>query len=256
MDHPVLIITGASHGIGAAAAEIAASKGARVTLNARNPEALDGIARRIREQGGEAMAVAGDVSRAADCQAIIEQTLRTYGRLDALINNAAIIGPLNLITDLSMDEWARTLEVNLLGPALMCHVAIPHLRATAGRIVNVSSGAAVFPVAGGSAYCSAKAGLNHLTKILSMEEPALTMLAYNPGDVDTPMQAEIRAKGNVAPFSDLYQYFVEQHEQGLLVPAERAALGAVTLALSTPHEWTGEFVQLEEERVQELMTAL
>lgn len=253
MDGPGIIITGASQGIGAAAGVIAAEKGARVLLTARNQAALEQLAGQITQRGGSTCVVAGDISDYAVCQAIVTEAMQSFGRIDAVINNAGIIGPLSRVTDLPPEEWKRTLEVNLLGPVWLCREAVPYLRQTNGRVVNMASWAAANPVPAASAYCAAKAGLLHFSKVLSLEEPALTVIALNPGDVDTAMQAEIRRKGRVHPFEGIHDFLVEQYEQKRLLTPEQSALAAVTLALAAPHEWTGEFVEYEEERMQQLI---
>jgi NAD(P)-dependent dehydrogenase (short-subunit alcohol dehydrogenase family) len=256
MNRPTIIITGASHGIGAAAAIIAAEKGAQVVLTARNREELERVAHKITLRDGATRVVDGDISRYDVCQEIVIQTVQAFGRIDAVINNAAMIGPLDLVADIPPEEWKRTLEVNLFGPVQLCMEAIPHLRQANGRVINMSSTAAVMAIPGGSAYCTAKAALNHFSKVISIEEPAITTVIYNPGDVNTPMQAEIRAKGGIKPFEEVYHYLVDAYEQGQLLPPENPALGAVALALIAPHEWTGEFIQYEEERMQNLIRAL
>lgn len=253
MDHPTIIITGASQGIGAAAAHIAAEKGARVVLSARNRDALEQLAGQITHQGGSACVVPGDITEYAVCQEIVRQALQSYGRIDALINNAGIIGPLSLVADLPPEEWKRTLEVDLLGPVWLSREAVPYLRQANGRLVNISSGAAVNAIPIGSAYCSAKAALLHFSKVLSLEEPNITVISFYPGEVDTPMQAEIRVKGRVEPFESIHDFFIEQYKQGRLLTPEQSALAVVTLALAAPHEWTGSFIEYGEERIQNLI---
>lgn len=253
MDRPTIIITGASHGIGAAAAVIAAEKGFRVVLSARNRDALEQIAGEITQREGLACVVVGDISDYDVCQAIVRQAMKSFGRIDAVINNAGIIGPLSLTADLPPEEWKRTLEVNLLGPVWLCREAVPYLRQTNGRVVNLSSFAAVNPIPAGSAYCSAKAALLHFSKVLSLEEPTLTVISFNPGNVNTPMQAEIREKGHIEPFKGVHDFLSEQYEQGRLLSPEQSALATITLALAAPHEWSGEFIEYEEERMQNLI---
>ena len=252
MERPTIILTGASQGIGAAAARIAARRGAQLVLAARNREALERAAVEVATLGGTAVIVAGDVSDWAVCQEIVHRAVATFGRIDALINNAGIIGPLTLVAELPVDEWKQTFEVDLFGAVWLCREAVPHLRLTDGRIVNVSSGAAVNPVTGGSAYCSAKAALLQFSKVLALEEQNLTILSYYPGEVDTHMQAEIRSKTRVGPFEDIHRYFVEQYEQGRLMSPEQSALAVVALALGAPKEWSGEFLSDDEARIQDL----
>jgi NAD(P)-dependent dehydrogenase (short-subunit alcohol dehydrogenase family) len=254
MERPVMIITGATRGMGAAAAEIAAQKGARVVLAATDGAALERKVQGIIERGGEAEAVAGDISQYAVCQKIIRRAVEAFGRIDALVNNAAIIGPVNAVADMSPEDFARTLEINLFGPVMLCHEAAPYLRETHGRVVNVSSGAGAFPIPGGSAYCSSKAALNHFSKIFSLEEPAITVVAVNPGSMDTDMMTAVREKGRgVKQFEDMHKMFVELHEQGRLIRPEDSALATVALALAAPPEITGKFVEFEGEEWQELI---
>jgi NAD(P)-dependent dehydrogenase (short-subunit alcohol dehydrogenase family) len=143
MDRPTIIVTGASHGIGAVVAVIAAEKGLQVVLSARNRDALEKLAGQITQRGGSACVIAGYISDYEVCQTIVRQAVQSFGRIDAVINNAGAIGPLSLVADLHPEEWKRTLEVDLLGPVWLCREAVPYLRQTNGRVLNISSGGAV-----------------------------------------------------------------------------------------------------------------
>src|SRR5512143_2110293 len=167
MDEPTLIVTGASRGLGAAIAGLAAQWGARVVLNARSFDALEQEAQKIRLSGGQALAVAGDVSRQEDCQAIIDRTLNEFGRIDALVNNGGVIEPIAPIGEANLQAWERNLAINLLGPVMLTHMALPALRLNHGRVINISSGAAVNVIPGWAAYSTAKAALNYFTKLLA-----------------------------------------------------------------------------------------
>lgn len=254
MDQPVIIITGASQGMGAAAAAIAAEKGSRVVLVARDRAALEREEQQISRRGGTAMVVAGDISTYSVCQEVVRQTVQTFGRIDALINNAAVVSPICTVADLSPDEWKHTLEVNLLGPVLLCKEAIPYLRETRGRIVNVSSGAAFVAIPAGSAYGCSKAALNYFSKVLSAEEPSITVVFINPGDMDTAMMADIREKGlGVKAFEELHRILVDTYEQGQLLRPEVSALATVNLALAAPVEWSGKFIDFDEDEGQAMI---
>jgi len=253
MDRPTIIITGASRGIGAASALIAAEKGAQVVLTARTRSALETQARLIEQRGGSVLVVEGDISRQEDCHKIIAQTIQKFGRIDAVINNAAWIGPIGLVAEVQPEDWTRALEINLFGLFRMCHEAVPYLRQTNGKVVNISSGVAVWAAAGGSAYCSSKAALNQFSKVLAVEEPDITVVMFDPGSTDTPMQAELREKGNVKAFEAYYQFFVDLYEQGELRPPEVASLDVVALAMAAPHAWTGKFIRCDDKRMQKLV---
>lgn len=253
MIQPTVIITGASRGLGAASARIAARQGARVVLTARSSELLEREAQRIREAGGAALAVPGDVSREDDCRAIIQQAMDYSGRLDALVNNAGMIEPIAPLADARSEEWERNWAVNVLGPVMLAQLALPHLRASRGRVINITSGAAVSVIGGWGAYSAAKAALNHLTRILASEEPEITALALRPGIVDTEMQATIREKGKERMAESNYHYLYSQYEQGRLLSPDAPGRAIACLALHAPHEWSGEVLQWDEQRVADLV---
>lgn len=252
MSQPILIITGASYGLGAAIASLAAANGAQVVLAARSKEAVEAQAEQIRQNGGKALAVTADVSRFEDCQNIIEQTLLTFGRIDALVNNAAVIEPFGSIADIAPEEWNHHMSVNVNGPLMLCQLAIPHLRQTQGRILNLTSHAADISIQGASAYSTSKAALNRLSKTLALEEPTLTVILFIPGSVDTPMQARIRQKAKGKTTDEMYQYFVDLKELGQLLSVEIPAQRAAWLALKAPHDWSGEIIAWDDARLQAL----
>ena len=243
MDQPVIIITGASQGLGAAIASRAAAKGAQVVLVARNSTALEAQAQKIIQNGGKALAVEADVSRYEDCQKIIDVTLQTFGRIDALINNAGVIEPFARISEVNHKDWDYHLMVNLLGPVRLCQLTIPSLRQSRGRVINLTSHAAEIEIPGASAYSTSKAALNRFSKVLAAEEPEITVILFIPGETDTPMQAVIREKSKGIATEAIYQYFTDLYEQGKLLSPETPALAAVNLAMRAPHDWSGEILQ-------------
>lgn len=249
----VVIVTGASRGLGAAAARIAAEYGAAVVLTARSREELEREFGAIRAAGGEALVVEGDLTQRADCERVIDRTLEQYGQIDGLINNSGIIGPIAPISEAEAEGWMQNWTINVLAPVLLTRLALPALRQRGGRIVNVSSGAAVRPTQGWGAYSASKAAINQLTQVLAREEPGITALAVRPGMVDTGMQKEIRELGAVGMPESEHQRFVGAHEQGELLPPEQPGRALAVLALYAPHAWSGEFISWDESRVQELV---
>jgi NAD(P)-dependent dehydrogenase (short-subunit alcohol dehydrogenase family) len=252
MNPPTIIVTGASYGLGAAIAAIAARQGAQVGLTARSQPALEALARQIEQEGGRALVVAGDISKYEDCQRIIEQTVQAFGKIDALVNNAAVIEPFDKVVDVQLAEWNQVMAVNVLGPLMMCKQSIPHLRKTQGHIVNVSSGVADMAILATSAYASSKAALNCFSKILAVEEPELTVLIVNPGAMDTPMQAVVREKSKGKTSDEIYKFFIDLYAQGNLIPPGKSALLIVNLVLKAPHAWSGEILEWNDPRLQEL----
>jgi NAD(P)-dependent dehydrogenase (short-subunit alcohol dehydrogenase family) len=252
MNQPTIIVTGASQGLGAAIASMAASRGANVVLTARSASLLEAQVQKISQRGENAQAVVADISRFEDCQKIVDTALQAFGRIDALINNAGTIEPLAPIVDGQPDHWAHHMAVNVLGSVMMCQLAIPFLRQTGGRVINVTSHAAEIAIPGAAAYSTSKAALNRFSKVLAVEEPAITVILFIPGEVDTPMQAVIREQGKGKTPDDIHQFFVDLYQQKKLLPPEMPALAAIRLALTAPHEWSGEILEWDDERVQSL----
>ncbi|MGD8624131.1 MAG: SDR family NAD(P)-dependent oxidoreductase [Anaerolineae bacterium] len=253
MTEMAVIVTGASRGLGAATARLAAQLGAAVALVARSADDLERVAGEIRDTGGQALPLVGDVTRAGDCERVVAGTVERFGRLDALVNNAGILEPIAPLAEMEAGAWEKNWAVNVLGPALMIRQALPHLRKRQGRILNVSSGAAVHAIPGWSAYCLAKAAINHLGRMLAAEEPEVTTLAFRPGVVDTAMQATIRRDGAQGMPGEDHERFVRYHQQGELLPPEAPGCALAVLALYAPQSWNGEFVAWDEEQVQSLV---
>lgn len=253
MNTKTVLITGASRGLGAASARIAAGLGANVVLNARSRDELEVLAREIRENGGNAVVAAGDISQLENCQRAVATALEQFGELDALINNAGVLEPISPFAEADPHEWERNLRINILGLVWVTQAATPHLRQNHGRVIHVSSGAAVNVVKGWSAYCTAKAALNHFNRSLAVEEPYITTIALRPGVVDTEMQALIRQDGKTGMPDDVHKRFVQYHDRGELLPPEKPGRAMAVLALYAPHEWSGEYIQWDEDRVQRLI---
>jgi NAD(P)-dependent dehydrogenase (short-subunit alcohol dehydrogenase family) len=194
----VIIVTGASRGIGAAASIALAKAGAIVMLAARNGRQAADVAQAIIEAGGRASAASCDVSDFRAVEAVVSETAGRFGRIDALINNAGVIEPIATIAESDPATWARNIEINLIGAYNPVRAVLPRMiKAGAGTIVNVSSGAAIRPLEGWSAYCSAKAGLAMLTQAIMLENTAtgIRVFGFQPGTTDTDMQVTIRASG-------------------------------------------------------------
>ena len=245
----VVIVTGASRGLGAAAARWLAQAGAAVTLVARSQEKLMEVAADVRRRGGTPHAFRADVSDSHACRSAVETTLDHFGRIDALVNNAGVVQPLAPIADTRPEEWRRSIEVNLLAPFYLVRAAIAELRRHNGRVVNVSSGAATMALATVSAYCTGKAALNHFTRVLAAEEPAVTALTVRPGVVDTDMQAVLRNEADNAMPLEQIAYYRQLKERGELEPPQIPARAIAWLALSAPREFSGQFLDYDDPRI-------
>jgi NAD(P)-dependent dehydrogenase (short-subunit alcohol dehydrogenase family) len=209
--------------------------------------------REIAQRGGKALAVPGDVSRVQDCQLIVDRAVEIFGRIDALVNNAAIVEPIAPIARTDPADWTQSWVVNVLGPTVLTQAALPFLRESSGRVINVSSGAAERSIAGAAGYCTTKGALNQFNRVLAAEEDSITAIAVRPGVVDTPMQTAIRTEGQNGMPEDVYKRFVRYHEDGELLRAEVPGHTLAVLALHAPHDWSGDFLSWDEDRVQELV---
>jgi NAD(P)-dependent dehydrogenase (short-subunit alcohol dehydrogenase family) len=202
MSARVVVITGASRGIGAATAQVFAAAGWRVALLARSERDIAAIADAI---GGDAMALRCDVADWTSVQAAVQTVLARFGRLDAFIGNAGVIDPITRIEESDPAAWGAAIDINLKGVLHGMRAAIPVMkRQGGGTIITVSSGAAHNPLEGWSAYCASKAGAAMLTRAAHLEEGGngLRIMGMSPGTVATEMQVKIKASG-VNPVSQL-----------------------------------------------------
>lgn len=182
-------MTGASQGIGRATALALAGAGARVAAAARNAEKLAGVVTEISGTGGEALAVRMDVADAEQVKAGFRQTIEKFGKLDILVNNAAITRD-GLAVRMKTDDWDAVLRTNLTGAHLCAQQALSSMmRARYGRIINVASVVAQTGNAGQANYVAAKAGLIGLTRALALEIASrnITVNAVAPGFITSPM---------------------------------------------------------------------
>ncbi len=185
----VAVVTGASQGIGRDTTLALSSAGAKVAVAARNEEKLAALVNEITTTGGEAFAVKMDVADAEQVKAGFKQVLEKFGRLDILVNNAAITRD-GLAMRMKMDDWEAVLRTNLTGAHLCIQQALPAMmKARAGRIINISSVVAEMGNAGQANYVAAKAGLIGLTKAIAIEISSrnITVNAVAPGFIETPM---------------------------------------------------------------------
>jgi 3-oxoacyl-[acyl-carrier protein] reductase len=185
----VAIVTGASQGIGRDTALVLSEAGAKVAVAARNEEKLAALVAEITAKGGEAFAVKMDVADAAQVKAGFKSILDKFGRLDILVNNAAITRD-GLAVRMKADDWDEVLRTNLTGAHLCIQQALATMmRARTGRIINISSVVARMGNAGQANYVTAKAGLLGLTKAIAMEMASrnITVNAIAPGFIETPM---------------------------------------------------------------------
>jgi NAD(P)-dependent dehydrogenase (short-subunit alcohol dehydrogenase family) len=187
-----ILVTGASQGLGAALARELADEGGRVALVAREPAALEALARELRNKGREAHAFAYDIGDKAAIYPLVGGVRATLGAIDVLVHNASTLGPtpLRLLLDTDCEDLSRVLEVNLLGPfRLTKAVAGAMALRSTGTIVHVSSDAAIAAYPAWGAYSVSKAALDHLSRSWAAELGAhgVRVFSVDPGEMDTRM---------------------------------------------------------------------
>lgn len=191
LDGKVIIVTGASSGIGREAALLFAREGAKVVVNARRKAELDALSEEIAAQGGQVTAVPGSAAEEEVNSQIVAAALARFGRLDAAFNNAGILGEMGPTPDVSLAGWNETLAVNLTSAFLAAKHQIPAMLKTGGGAIAFTSTfvgySASFP--GVAAYAASKSGLIGLTQTLAAEfgPQGVRVNALLPGAVDTPM---------------------------------------------------------------------
>lgn len=241
MTGKVVLITGASRGIGAEAGRVFAAAGAKVGLAARSFAAVEALAEEI---GEAALPLACDVADPAQVKAAVEAVVATFGRLDVLINNAGVIEPINRIENADPAGWSQAIDINLKGVFYGISAALPHLRAAGGgTVLTVSSGAAHGPTEAWSHYNVSKAGAAMMTRCLHHEEGAagIRAMGLSPGTVATQMQREIKASG-INPVSQL--------DWDIHIPADWPAKCLLWMCSPDADDHLGQEISLRDEGIR------
>jgi len=195
LEGKVVLLLGASRGIGAESARAIAGLGGRQMIASRRPDACRELAASLP---GQAEAIGCDVADYSAVVDAVQATLDKFGKLDILVNCAGVISPIARLEDSDPEAFAETVQINFLGVYHGIRAVLPVFRKNGGgSIVNVSSGAAEVPIEGWSHYCAAKAAVAMLTRCVDSELRGANVLCFGlqPGIADTEMQVEIRASG-------------------------------------------------------------
>ncbi|MEW5959957.1 MAG: SDR family oxidoreductase [Chloroflexota bacterium] len=252
LEGQVAIVTGAGRGIGRAAALTLAEAGAAVILAARSPDQIVSVADQIKHSGGQAVAIPTDVSDPAQVDNLLVLVLRGFGRIDILVNNAALLQPVGRVWETSPTAWQKLIQINVSGPYLCARAVLPHmLERGSGRIINISSGAADKNIKGLSAYSASKAALERFSSILAAEtaDTGVVVTGLRPGVVDTPMQTALRhTSSQQLPQVAIWREF---HKQGQLRSPAEPAIAILWLASHFGRHTNGQILSLDDDDFQQ-----
>jgi len=225
----VVVITGASSGLGEATARHLSTLGASVVLGARRVDRLQSLADELAGRGGKALALATDVTSCDQVKRLADAAVETYGRLDVMLNNAGLM-PQSLLERLKIDEWNRMIDVNIKGVLYGIAAALPHMtRQKAGHIINVSSVAGHKVRPGGTVYSATKHAVRVISEGLRQEVKPYNIrtTVISPGAVDTELPDTITDPDVSAAMRKFYD--------DVAIPADSFAR-AVAYAMSQPDD--------------------
>jgi len=241
IENKTAIITGASRGVGAAAARHLAKLGVKAVLAARSNSDIEAIAVEIRDAGGQAVAFECNVSDHKAVAALVDFAKETFGSVDILVNNAGLIDPISRIADSDPEAWGKVVDVNIKGVYHGLRYALPVMREQgAGTVINISSGAANSALEGWSHYCATKAAVLRLTGVAHKESASdgITVVGLSPGTVATDMQVSIKKSG-INPVSQL--------DPSMHIPAEWVAQTIAFLCGPEAQDYAGRDFSLKTE---------
>lgn len=245
MEGMVAIVTGGGTGVGEATARVFAAEGCKVVVAGRRKEPLERVA---AEVGG--VAVPADITSQSDVAHLVEECEDAYGRLDVLVNNAAVGNDFGSIETLDVDAFNRTLTANAGGVMLCMKLALPALRRTQGTIVNVSSTAGILPNTGQIAYGASKAAIINVTKSIAREvgKYGIRVNVICPGAIDTELYREgvrTRLAGKVGSIEEETRKYASDAALGRLTTPREVATGIYFLATSLSGTMTGNAIVMD-----------
>src|SRR5579883_2505177 len=224
----VVVITGASSGLGEAAARLLCAQGASVVLGARRADRIQSLAKELTGSGGNALAIRTDVTRREQVQALVDAAVRSYGRIDVMINNAGLM-PLSSLERLKIDDWDRMIDVNIKGVLYGIAAALPYMmQQKSGHIINVASVAGHKVRPGGTVYSATKHAVRVISEGLrqAVKPYNIRTTVISPGAVATELPNSITEADVAEKIGKVYE---------LAIPADSFAR-AVAFAMSQPED--------------------
>ena len=225
----VVVITGASSGIGESTSRHLAAKGALVVLGARRKDRIDAIAKEIVDSGGKAIAIVTDVTKQSQVEALVRGAVEEFGRVDIIVNNSGVM-PIAPVSLLKVDEWDRAIDTNIKGVLYGVAAVLPHFqKAKAGHIINIASVAGIKVFApGGTVYSATKFAVRALTEGLRVELSSFNIRCtmISPGLVDSELKHGSSDEGSSKALAEFYK---------IAIPAETVA-HAIAYAIDQPEQ--------------------
>lgn len=225
----VVVITGASSGLGEATARMLSSMGATVVLAARRKDRIDALAKELKDKGGKAMSVETDVTDATQVKALVDAAVKKYGRIDAMLNNAGLM-PQSLLEQLKIEDWNRMIDVNIKGVLYGIAAALPYMKEQkSGHIINVSSVAGHLVHPGSAVYSATKYAVRAISEGLRQEVKPYNIrtTVISPGAVATELTLSVT---DPALSKSIGEFYAKN-----AIPADSFA-SAVVFAMSQPEE--------------------
>lgn len=245
----VTLITGGGRGIGRATAELFAAEGAPVAVTARSRDQLNEVKDTIEGNGGKALAIAADLSRREDCLRVLEETFREFGRVDILVNNAALGGAI-FVLDHPDEEWHKRINLNLHAPFYLCRGVLPGMvERRWGRLISVATTSALESgvMKGSAAYCASKFAMLALTRTIALEVAQMGVTANTicPGWVNTAMSQDYVTKASKRTGEtkeQVYARLASESPQNRMLEPEEVAHLALYLASEEAKGVNGEHI--------------
>ena len=247
------IITGAGKGIGRGIARAYANEGAKLVLVSRTVAQVEDAAEEARAAGAEASALAVDVSDPDDVRRMVDHTLERYSRVDVLVNNAAILGPVGPLHLNDAAHWAQAININVTGLMLCCHAVLPHMiEQGGGKIINLSGAGVTRASETISAYGTSKAAVVRFTETLALEmlPHNVSVNALGPGQIDTELLDPMA--GDDSLIEPVMGAMVQRTKSGRGASLEEAAALAVWLASDASDGLSGRLISATQDNWREL----
>src|SRR5580658_4843917 len=247
----VAIITGGGHGIGREIALAYGRAGMKITIAARSLEPMQKTCKDLEALGARAIHLRTDVAKEADCAAMVAETVKAFGRVDVLVNNAGISGPTKRMTDMSLAEWQETIDIDLTGTWLATRAVLPTMdQQRSGNVINISSGAGRRGYPMRSPYAAAKWAMIGLTQTVAGEwgQRGIRCNCICPGAIEGErIERVMRARADALkqPYEQIKAGFLSQAAMNRMATEEEVARVALFLALDTSAGITGQTMNVD-----------